>query len=104
MLVKRIDFNDFLEEFKRYGREDQFSYEGKKALFDYLNDLSDDIGEPIELDVIGLCCDFTEYESLQEFNDNYGYVIGDDVDSIEDINDYTTVIPIDEKSFIIQDF
>lgn len=104
MLVKRINFNDFLKEFKEYGRENQFSYEGKKALYNYLNELGEDLGEPIELDVIAICCDFTEYSDLKEFNDNYSYSIGYDVDSIEDINDYTIVIPIDEKSFIIQAF
>ena len=30
MLVKKVYFNDFLEEFKKHGREDQFSYKGKK--------------------------------------------------------------------------
>ena len=104
MLVKTVNFNDFLEEFKNYGREEQFSYEGKKALFDYLNDLSEDIGEPIELDIIGLCCDYTEYDSLEEFLNDYGYTIGEDINDIEDIRDYTTVIQINNKSFIIQDF
>lgn len=104
MLVKTVSFNDFLEEFEKHGRENQFSYEGKKALFNYLNELAEDIGEPIELDVIAICCDFTEYSDLKEFNDNYSYSIGYDIDSIEDINDYTIVIPIDEKSFIIQAF
>lgn len=100
MLVKKVYFNDFLEEFEKYGREDQFSYKGKKALFDYLNELSEDIGESIELDIIGLCCDFTEYDSLEEFNNYYNY----NLDSIDDINHYTIVIPIDESSFIVQDF
>lgn len=100
MLVKRVYFSDFVEEFEKFGREDQFSYEGKRALFDYLNELGEDIGKPIELDIVGICCDFTEYESLTEFNDDYGC----DVDCIEDIQDYTVVIPIDEDRFIIQDF
>lgn len=104
MLIKRISFNDFLEEFIKYNREDQFSYEGKKALYNYLNDLGEDLGEPIELDVISICCDFTEYETLEQFNADYGYSIGEDIDDIEDINNYTTVIPIDEKAFIIQNF
>ena len=103
MLVKTISFNDFVDEFRNYGREDQFSYEGKKALFDYLNDLSEDIGESIELDIIGICCDFTEYDSLEEFLDDYGYTIGD-INDIEDIQNYTTMIPIDSQSFIIQKF
>ena len=46
--------------FKEAGRSDQFSWEGLKSLFDYLDDLSEDTGEPIELDVIALCCDYTE--------------------------------------------
>ena len=102
MLVKTVSFSDFLEEFKNYGREDQFSYEGKKALYDYLNDLSEDIGENIELDIIGLCCDFTEYNSIEEFLNDYSHTIGD-INDIEDIRDYTTVIQIN-KSFIIQSF
>ena len=104
MLVKTVNFNDFLEEFRNYGREDQFSYEGKKALYDYLNDLSKDIGENIELDIIGICCDFTEYGSLKEFVNDYSYTIGEDINDIEDIRYYTTVIPIDSQSFIIQSF
>lgn len=100
MLVKKVYFNDFLDEFKKYNRDDQFSYEGKKALYNYLNDL----GELIELDVIGLCCDFSEYSSLKEFNNDYSYSIGENIDFINDVYDYTIVIPIDDKSFIIQDF
>lgn len=99
MLVKKVNFNDFLQEFKEYGREDSFSYEGKKALFNYLEEL----GEPIKLDVIGLCCEYTEYNSLQEFNNDYGYTI-DEINSIDEIEYYTTVIRIDEEAFIIQDF
>lgn len=104
MLVKKIYFNDFLEEFEKHGRENQFSYEGKKALFQYLNELSEDIGEPIELDIVAICCEFTEYSNLKEFNNDYEHYIGDDVDSIDDIQQYTTLIPINDEAFIIQDF
>ena len=104
MLVKTVSFYDFIEQFERHGRGDQFSYQGKKALFDYLNELSEDIGEPIELDVVALCCEFTQYNNLEDFNKDYGYFIGEDIDDVEDIKDYTTVIEIDNESFIIQDF
>ena len=100
MLVKRINFSNFVEEFEKYNREYQFSYEGKKALFKYLSQLADDIGKPIEIDIIGLCCEFTQYENLQQFNDYYNL----DLEDIEDIEHYTVVIPIDNESFIIQDF
>lgn len=104
MLIKRVSFNDFLQEFEKHGRKDQFSYEAKKALYEYLNQISDDLGKPLKLDVIALCCEFTEYESLQEFNNDYSYSLGHDVDCIDDIYNYTTVIQIDKNSFIIQDF
>jgi len=100
MLVKTVSFSDFVEEFRNCGREDQFSYEGKKALFDYLEELSEDIGEAIELDVIAICCDFTEYDSLEKFLDDYSVAIGD----INDIQNHTTVIQINNQSFIIQNF
>lgn len=103
MLVKRINFSSFVEEFEKYNREYHFSYEGKKALFKYLSQLSEDIGEPIEIDIIGLCCEFSEYDCLEDFIADYGYSIGD-IDCIEDIYKYTIVIPIDGESFIIQDF
>ena len=100
MLVQKVSFYDFLKEFEEFGRQDSFSYEGKKALYNYLNDLGDDIGQPIELEIIGLCGEFTEYDSLEEFNNYYNL----DLDCIDDINDYTIVIPVDDESFIIQDF
>ena len=102
MLVKTVNFNDFLEEFENYGRENQFSYEGFKALFDYLEEISEDLREHIELDVLAICCDFTEYSSLEEFVDDYRHIEG--INSIEDITYYTTVIPINNQSFIIQNF
>ena len=101
MLVKEVTFNDFLREFEEFGRANNFSYEGKRALYEYLNDLSEDLGEHIELDIISLCCDFTEYDSLEQFIENYSI---SNIKSIEDIDYYTTVIPINDQSFIIQDF
>jgi hypothetical protein len=99
MLVKRVSFNDFVKEFEEFGREEQFSFEGKKALYNYLNELGEDIGN-IELDIIGLCCDFTEYSSIEEFNHDYQLELND----IDDVQDYTTVIQIDGNRFIIQAF
>jgi hypothetical protein len=48
-----------LYEFRRafeQTRPDNFSYEGQGILFDYLEELDYEM----ELDVIGLCCDYTE--------------------------------------------
>ena len=95
-----INFDGFERAFQRYGRGEQFSYEGLQALFEWLEDIESDMGEEQELDVIGLCCEFAEFENLKEFQDDYGT----DYESIEDIENDTMVIPIDKESFIIQQF
>ena len=56
--------------FKEAGRSDQFSWEGLKALFEYLDKFSDDVGENIELDVISLCCDYSE-DDYRDIAENY---------------------------------
>ena len=95
-----LNFYGFERAFQRYGRSDHFSYEGLQVLFEWLEDLEDGQGKEQELDVIGLCCDFSEYDNLKEFQDDYGK----DYECIEDIENDTIVIPINDESFIIQQF
>lgn len=52
--------SSFRDEFRACGRADQFSYEALGILFDYLEAYEMDTGEEIELDVISLCCNFSE--------------------------------------------
>lgn len=70
-MIQEITFSSFVDAFRNAGRENQFSYDGKRALFDYLEELEDGTGENIELDVIGLCCDFNEYEDLESYLKDY---------------------------------
>jgi len=99
-MYQEVNFSDFCDRFRGHGREGQFTYEGKRALFDYLESCEDDSDEQIELDVIALCCEYSEYEDLKEFQDNYG----EEYETIEDIEDKTTVIKVSDESFIIVDF
>lgn len=55
-----VTFCDFCDAFRKCDRNDTFSYDGKKALFDYLEEVEQSTGEEIELDVITLCCDYDE--------------------------------------------
>lgn len=99
-MIQTITKSDFTSAFHRMGRGKQFSYEGLIALYDYLEQYEEDIGEQIELDVIAICCEYSEYKSLKEFQEDYG----EDYESIEDIEDRTTVIPVDDEAFIIFQF
>lgn len=68
-LVLSVNESLFIDMFRKYNRLDNFTYEGLKELFEYLENLSDDIGEPIELDVIALCCDYYEGNAQDIIND-----------------------------------
>ena len=98
-MIKTINEYDFIDAFKGM-REDNFSYDGLVALYEELEMVENDIGKPIELDVIALCCEYTEYDNLEEFQADYS----EDYETIEDIQNATTVIMIDDDSFIIQQF
>ena len=71
MAIKQtVTESDFRDAFQAI-RPDNFTYEGLGALYEYLEELSEDTGEDIELDVIAICCDFTEYsenEAREEFD------------------------------------
>jgi hypothetical protein len=60
---------DFVRSFDEMNRGDNFSRAGRFALFEYLEEV---YGEDYELDVIGVCCSFDEYTSLEEYNEAYG--------------------------------
>jgi hypothetical protein len=62
----------FQNEFKAHGRGNQFSYDGLKLLFDYL----EEIDSASELDVIGLCCDYSE-ETPVDIARNYSIDLND---------------------------
>ena len=95
-----VNLCDFRDAFKNYNRQNTFSYEGYEALFEWLEEYEDSCDTEIELDVIALCCDYTEYEDLEELQRNYT-----DIESMEDLGNNTTVILIPGTGrFIIQNF
>lgn len=97
MLYQEISRGEFMNKFSIM-RPNNFSREGLEALYGYFEELSEE--HNIEFDVIAICCDFTEYENLEEFNRDYGK----NFDDVEEIFDLTQVIMIDNEKFIIQNF
>ena len=105
-VTESIFIDSFPESYK-----DNFSYEGKKALFEYLEELDRCSNETeIELDPIAFCCEYSEYESAMDCVESCSYQddiewSGDDdgCDAMQWLNDSTTVIEFD-GGIIIQDF
>ena len=48
-----------------------WSWNGAKALAEYLEELEESTGEEMQLDVVAIRCDFSEYASLEEWAEKY---------------------------------
>lgn len=69
-MKQSVDFCDFRRAFEQC-RPDNFSNEGLSVLWDYLEQWEAETGEELELDVIALCCDFSE-DSIESIAASYG--------------------------------
>ena len=80
------------------------SYEGAKALFEYLEQYEDrGVGEEIEFDRVAIRCDFSEYMNLEEVLDQYSHDMS--IKTLSDLQDHTIVIEIEGTDrLIIQQF
>jgi len=65
-IYQTVSLCDFMDAFRQCGRHEQFTRNALVALFEYLEALAEDIGEPVELDCIALCCEWSEYATAWE--------------------------------------
>lgn len=106
-----VSFSEFCDAFRDMNRNENFSYEGKKALFYFLEDMEEQTGEEYELDVIALCCEFAESD-VAELIADYGIDVSEAEDDeekaeiVEDyLNDHTMVVgKLDNGSFVYAQF
>ena len=85
--------SEALEIAKKMDSLHQFGYEGWELLIEYMEELEEMQEEEIEFDVIAICCDFTRYENLKEFQDSYG----EEYETIEDIEEDAQVLYIEKE-------
>ena len=97
-MIIKVTKNIFIEAFYDMGRSEQFSYEALCVLFDYLDEYEQ---EPdLELDVVALCCEFSEYESIADYNSQQGTDWAD----IDALANHTSVIEFGMEGFRAQDY
>ncbi len=101
-MQEEITFNMFCDRFRDMNRNDNFSYDGKRALFDYLESYEEDADTKIELDIIALCCEYTEYENIKEYLENYNAGIEKEEDEEEEDFNKRVLEEIQEKTTLIQ--
>lgn len=92
-----INLYQFREAFREV-RPDNFSYEGLETLYQYFDEYEDSTGEEMELDVIAICCDFSEdrWETIAKY---YGVALDETADDEENA-DYVRQFLEDEGVFI----
>ena len=105
-MIQTINFHDFRQAFENMDRGEQFSYEALELIFDYLEECD----QNMELDVIAICCDFTEgnfQEVANELDDEIDLeTVGlDEEETAQKVADYlsekTTVLGITSNNFIV---
>lgn len=110
-IIQNVSLYDVKELFKKMDR-DYFSLDALEYILDEQEEINE--GNPFDLDVIAICCDYSEYddmESLVDYLDRSPWfdrdeVVDDcgDVDGdllVEVCNDYITVIELPNGHYLV---
>ena len=104
-MIRRLNRYGFANAFE--GTEtysENFSRQGLLAMYEFFEQV--EYYEDREIDVIAICCEFTEYVSLEDFAEDYGRGYSDiDKRFKYPIEDNTAMIRIpNSEGFIIMNF
>lgn len=73
--VYRSEFHDYFTKSDTY--KNQFSYEAREIIFDYIEEFEVSTGKETEFDLVSICCDFSE-STISEIVFDYGYLMDDE--------------------------
>ena len=93
-MIYEMNKTEFIEAFSKWHGGDyknNFSYDGLDAMYDYFDEI-----EEYELDMVGICCNYSEYENLAEIQEQYP-----DIETVEDLREFTEVIEIPNTERLI---
>jgi len=102
-MKQTITESQFKDAFKSMGRGDNFSYEGLTALYEMLIDFEEGTGEELELDVICLCCEYSEHENALDWAKDYGKAFEGEEEALEYLAENTWIWPFTD-GIIVLDF
>jgi hypothetical protein len=91
----------FCEQFKRV-RPDNFSRAALEALFAHFDEMEREQGEELELDVIAICCDWTEYDSALEAAESYGFEADKSEDERADTSDRKALEFLRDNTWVLE--
>ena len=97
-----INLYDFRDAFTQI-RPDNFSYQGLEILFDWFEEYEASTGEETELDVIAICCEWSE-TTREEIIQYYDIPEDERENLVEWLNERTIVAGETTESIIFVDF
>jgi len=59
-MKQTVNFSSFRDAFFRCNRGEQFTYEALELIFDYIEEYECSTGDEVELDPVGICCEWAE--------------------------------------------
>ena len=85
-MYTELSKSEFIDTFRNSNTyKNNFSYDGLNALFNYLEQWEQEMGEDVEFDMVGICCDYSEFEDQKELEKNYNM-------TLQEIGDHTYII------------
>lgn len=109
-IVQTLNVYQFRDAFMQSSRKDQFSYEALTAIFEYLEEYSDSTGEPVELDIVAICCEWSEmtWQEIAQYYDVDLSQCTDDDERIGEVEDFlfqnTQYVEVSEGNFVFIQF
>ena len=94
MMIITLDKQNFMEQMRQHSRWKQFSYEAWEAIFDW-----EDEKPKVEFDPVAFCCDYAEYNSFEDLQNDYDGIIDK-----ETLEDRTWVSYLPEGRILIRQF
>lgn len=101
-----VSNHDFIDAFRAYDRIDNFSFEALDLLFSYFEEYEESTGEEIELDVVAICCDYSE-DTVENIAENYSIDLSECEDDDEKrqavfdyLSDNTSVVGDTASGFV----
>jgi hypothetical protein len=105
-MKQTINNSQFHSAFYHMDRGNQFSYEALNLIYEFFEQIEDASEQEIELDVIAICCEYSE-SSVEQIIRDYSI----DCDSIEDdeieahvlayLDEHTTVLGLTDDGSIV---
>ena len=102
-MYQTINRSQFHDAFKAAGRGDQFSYAALNSLFSAFEQMEDATGQPMELDVIAICCEYSE-DHWSDIADNYSIDLSEAEDGVCTASAYGLEQVEKAKRDIVRDF